>query len=138
MTDGGRGEHTSKYYTEAQMEAYSEKLSIANKGRAKPKGFSEHLSRIRKGLGNPASKELKAPLVCFREGKPIRMFKYGFEVNEFIDSPHAYGNVYRNFKKNHSPYGYKWTILSLCTKSEREAVERLYRLQQADASGGGA
>ena len=67
MTDGGKGNCTSKYYTEKELEEYSLKISKSNKGKPKPKGFSENLSKLRKGLNNPATKEMIDWIVAFKD-----------------------------------------------------------------------
>lgn len=127
MTDGGRGQHTSKYYTEKEMEKVSQKISKANKGKPKPEGFAENLSKMRKGLGNPATKELSKWIVCLKEEIPIRMFKYGFEINNFMSKPSAYGNIYRNLdsvKSTH--YGYRWKTFENCRKEIQDIVQSNY------------
>jgi hypothetical protein len=126
MTDGGRGQHTSKYFTEEEMDVYSKKISKANKGRSKPLGFAENLSKARQGLGNPAVKDMCCGwLVVFKETVPIRMFKYGFEVNNFVGNKSAYANVYRRYDKG-LPYGYKWTLFTDCTKDIQDIVQANY------------
>jgi len=128
MTDGGKGKHTSKYYTEKQLEEQSAKISKSNKGRKKPKGFAENLSESRRGLNNPAVKGLSNWIVCFKYEQPIRLFKYGFEVNNFINSKHAYGNVYSVLKdkKNYNPYGYHWQYYNECEKNIQDIVQSNY------------
>ena len=126
MTDGGRGQHTSKYYTEKQMELYSKKISIANKGKNKPQGFAENLSVKRQGVLNPSAKELENWIVCFKENLPIRMFKFGFEVNNFLQNKHAYSNVYKFLESNNKPYGYKWIFFHNCTQEIQDIVQSSY------------
>lgn len=118
MTDGGKGKCISKYYTEKQMEELGNKLSLANKGYSKPIGFAENLSLQRKGLKNPATKELKDFIICFKDNKAIRIFKYGFEINDFIGKKDAYGNVYKVLTNQlkYNPYGYIWKYISQCNE----------------------
>lgn len=131
MTDGGRGTHTSKYYTEREMEIYSGKISKSNKGKPKPPGFAENLSLNRRGLNNPAAKPLSmGSIVCFKDGTPIRMFKYGFEVNEFVGSKSGFSAVLLSFKKFFKPYGYTWKKLSECTKEVQDIVQSDYESNQ--------
>lgn len=98
MTDGGTGQHTSKYYTESQMDEYSEKISKANKGRKKPDGFAENLSKIRTGVGNTRAKELSPWIYCIKEGSIEMVFKYLFQMNDFFNSKYANSN-YIMYKK---------------------------------------
>lgn len=127
MTDGGTGRCTSKYYTEQQMEAFCKKMSLTNKGRAKPKGFGANLSKQRKGLGNPAAKELQDWIICFNKDVPEKLFKYGFEVNDFMNRSCAYGNVFKAMKyKTHNPYKRTWKFFSECNKNIQDIVHRDY------------
>ncbi len=127
MTDGGRGSNTSKYYTEKQMEEYSKKLSASQKGIAKSELFKKHLSKIRTGLGNPAAKEMACGwLVAFKNGVPLRMFKYGFEIDSFIGSPHAYGNIYKRVNEGGLRYGYEIKKFTDCSDKDKDLVETLY------------
>jgi hypothetical protein len=128
MTDGGRGAHTSKYYTEKEMEIYSSKISKSNKGRPKPPGFAENLSINRRGLNNPAAKPLRiGVLVCFKDNEPVRMFKYGFEINEFVNSNSGLSAVLSCINnKPFKPYGYTWKKFSECTQEVQDIVQSLY------------
>lgn len=126
MTDGGRGKHTSKYYTEQQLEEYSRKISFSNKGRSKPKGFAENLSETRKGLGNPMAKELKDWIISFKDNIPEKLFKYGFEISSFLGK-YAYGNIYRAMKnKTYNPYKRTWKYYSECDKFIQDIVQEDY------------
>ena len=109
MTDGARGGNTFKYKSKEEKLITSNKISQKLKGKKKPKGFAENLSKKRKGLNNPAAKEMKEWIVA--DGKYL--FKYAFEINDFIGSKHAHSNVYRQVKiKGRKPYGYKWEYYS--------------------------
>ena len=128
MTDGGKGHCTSRYYTERELEEYSKRLSKVLKGRSKPAGFAKQLSIARQGLGNPASRELKDWIVCFKEDTPIKLFKYGFEVNTFIGNKHAYGNVFACIKRlGKSAYKYNWKSFSQCSKEIQDIVHPLVK-----------
>lgn len=127
MTDGGRGKHTSKYYTEEQKKIYGEKISKSLKGRPKPDGFAEHLSNTRKGLGNPATKELKKWIVALDNlRKPLKLFKYGFEVNIWTNRPFAYGNVYKKVGSNRLSYGNYWEYYDNLPKELQDIVRSDY------------
>lgn len=127
MTDGGRGKQTFKYYTEEQLENYSAKISVANSGKKKPEGFARNLSIKRKGLGNPATKELSNWIVSFYMGRVERMFKYGFEVNDFIGKKDAYGNVHRAMRDRHyNPYKRTWLFFNECDKIIQDIVQSQY------------
>ena len=125
MTNGGQGQYTTEYYSEEQKIEYGQKISLALKGRKKPKGFSEHLSSIRKGLNNPAAKEIPIGWIVADEKY---LFKYGFEINEFISNKHAYGNIfnYFKFKRTGTPYGHKWELFSKLSKEIQDIVQSSY------------
>lgn len=125
MTDGGVGQHTSKYYTEEEKEQYATKLSNGNKGRPKPLEFSKNLSTNRKGLGNPAAREMLDWLVAFKAGEPVKLLKYGFEINNFVGSKCAHTNVTRRYTKGF-PYGYSWVEFKNCTKDVQDIVHLDY------------
>ena len=106
MTDGGRGRYTHKYYTIEQKKITNKKISKALKGRKKPEGFAANMAITRKGLNNPASKPLKQMIL----GSNEYIFKYGFEINNFVGSISGYGNVLKVLnKQNKTAYGHKWT-----------------------------
>ncbi len=124
MTDGGKGNCTSKYYTEKELEEYSLKISKSNKGKPKPKGFSENLSKLRKGLNNPATKEMIDWIVAFKDDKPIKLFKYGFEINTFTNNKYAHGTVKEYIKrKGKTSLGYQWKYFSNCNKEIQDIVQ---------------
>jgi len=127
MTDGGRGNYTHKYYSEEKKQEIAHKISKANKGRKKPDGFSEHLSKIRKGVNNPATKEIVDWIIADEK----YLFKYGFEINTFINSIHAYGNVYRGFKRIKSRvYNHKWEKFSNVNKKIQDIVQSNYESRE--------
>ena len=131
MTDGGRGNCTNKYYTEKEFEEYSKKLSVVNKGKPKPDGFGENLSIMRKGFGNPATKELERWIVCGTEEKPLQLFKYGFQINEYIHNKYAFGNVCSYLKrKGNLCYGLKWKFFDECNNEIQDIVHSAYESKQ--------
>lgn len=75
------------------------------------------LSETRKGLDNPNVQPIKkGSLVCFKDGEPVRMFKYGFEINNFIGSDHAGSNIVKTLGIAKFPYGYEWKSLMSAQK----------------------
>jgi len=82
---GGIGGATMRYATDEANFEYRKKLSEANIGRPKPEGFAEHLSNIRKGLGNPATKPFSwGTILAIESNGTITEFNYGFEINAFM------------------------------------------------------
>lgn len=130
MTDGGKGKCTSKYYTEKQMEEHSQKLKKSLKGKPKSLAFSLNLSEKRKGKGNTMAKEFKDFIICFKDEVPIKMFKYGFEINTFVNNKHAYGNVHKWIDTHVKPYGYMWKHFSKCNKEIQDIVQFDYESNQ--------
>lgn len=125
MTNGGPGKCTSLYYTEEEKIKFGHKISKSLKGKKKPEGFAENLSKQRKGLGNPATKEISIGWIV---ADKKYLFKYGFEINEFISSKNAYGNIFNYFKNNRkgSPYGYQWELFSNLDVEIQDIVQSLY------------
>lgn len=131
MTKGGRGQDTYKYQTPENQKSIGDRISARHKGVAKPAGFAENMSKARMGKDNPAAGRGKIGwLVSFNHDLPIRMFKYGFEVNEFVGTPYAYGNVARSVQGKkpcaNEPYGYKWRYYANCSKEVQDIVEAHY------------
>lgn len=114
VTDGGTGGNTYKYKSIEEIKNIGEKVSKKLKGRKKPKGFGEHLSNIRKGINNPMSKKLIPKIGAFKGFELVKVFNYGFEINEFIGSKHAYNNVNKVLKGKvfYNPYGYNWNYIN--------------------------
>lgn len=130
MTDGGKGQHTSKYYTEEELEQYSAKISQANKGKSKPIGFAEYLSAIRRGKNNPSAKELNNWIICFKDGVVQKMFKYGFEINQYLRNKHAYGNVLKFVNTTNKPYNHQWKYFKDCEQTIQDIVHSAYENEQ--------
>lgn len=125
MTDGGRGKCTSKYYTEAEMEKYSAKISRSNKGRKKPEGFATKLSENRKGKNNPMCGHIiNGGLVCFTDCGP-KLFRHNFEINLFCNSKHAGSNVRKYFRTG-LPYGFSWKYYNDCDTETQDIVQSAY------------
>lgn len=87
QTIGGEGGDTFTLQETINKEKISQLISIKN-SKPKPKGFSEHLSKIRMGENNPMAKKSTMPecIVFDKDNNPIRMFKYPYEITEFLDS----------------------------------------------------
>lgn len=109
-TDGGKGNNTHKYKTDKQIKSIGNKISNALKGKSKPKGFAEHLSKIRKGLGNPGAKKFKEPIYAYNVVTKLLVktpFNYGFEINKFLRRDNAWSNVSKQINKINCKKGAK-------------------------------
>lgn len=125
MTNGGPGKCTLLYYTDEEKIKFGHKISKQLKGRKKPHGFAENLSKQRKGLGNPATKEISIGWIV---ADKKYLFKYGFEINRFISNNNAYGNVFSHFKNKRkgTPYSYQWELFSNLNKEIQDIVHNSY------------
>lgn len=134
MTDGGRGVYTVKYYTEEEMEVYSKKISVGNKGKVRSESFKHNLSVSRFGTDNPAVKHLRCGwLVAFLDSKPIKLFKHGFEINNFLHKKSgADSNVLRQYTTG-NPYGFNWKLFEQCDKEIQDIVQSDYESNQRSA-----
>lgn len=95
-TDGGIGQNTHSYKSNEEIKEIGVKISNAIKGKSKPDGFAEHLSEIRKGLGNPGCKKLDEPIYAvnmYTQRRVNKTFEYGFEINTFVHKHNAWSNV---------------------------------------------
>lgn len=117
-TDGGYGNNTHKYKSDSEIKNCGIKISNSLKGRKKPKGFAEHLSDIRKGLGNPMVKKLNELIYAVDFNKQIiKEFNYGFEINTFLNINNAWSNVKKVLDgKQLNAYGYFWIPKSKLNK----------------------
>jgi len=129
MTNGGPGKCTSLYYTEEEKMKFGHKISKSLKGRKKPEGFGENLSKQRKGLDNPATKEISIGWIV---ADKKYLFKHGFEINEFISNKNAYGNVFNYFKNKRKgkPYGYQWELFSNLNIKIQDIVHSSYETKK--------
>ena len=125
MTEGGPGKCTSLYYTKEEKIKFGHKISKALKGLKKPEGFAENLSKQRKGLGNPATKEISIGWIV---ADKKYLFKYGFEINDFLGNKNAYGNIFSYFKNKRkgTPYNYKWEMFSDLDIEIQDIVQSSY------------
>lgn len=110
-TDGGTGGNTYKYKTIIEKTEIGFKISKKLKGKKKPEGFGEHLSKIRKGANNPMA--IKQKIGMFKNNKLIKVFSYGYEINEYFNNKHAYSNIAKVLKGkiSYQPMGYEWKYL---------------------------
>lgn len=108
--DGGIGGYTIKHKTDKEKIIIGDKISNKLKNRKKPKGFAEHLSKIRKGKNNPAAKKFEHKVQAYKNNILIKEFDYSFEINEFLKTNNAYSNVQKALIKypTRRPYGYFW------------------------------
>lgn len=109
-TDGGIRGNIYKNKTKEEIKEIGKKISNKLKGKKKPEGFSKHLSEIKSAYNSPIKKVLNPKIAAYKNGELIKIFDYGFEINNFIGSKNAYGNVFKCLNKNigTSPYGYYW------------------------------
>jgi hypothetical protein len=130
QTDGNHGGDTFKYQTPENKILIGDKISQKLTGISRTPEFIENLSRIRTGVNNPAAGRSKIGwLINFdTEGNPIKLFKFGFEINKFLNSKYAYGNVSKFVDNdfNNRPYGYIWKSFSKCSKEIQDIVESTY------------
>lgn len=109
-TDGGKGNNTHKYKTDTEIKEIGIKISKAIKGKAKPEGFAEHLSNIRKGLGNPMCKKFKEPIYAYDVVKKVLIetpFNYGFEIENFLNCHNEWSNIKKRINKINNRRGAK-------------------------------
>ena len=121
------------YKTKEEKKLISKKLSNKLKGKPKPAGFSDNLSKMRRGHGNPAAKEMKHWIVADSKF----LFKFGFEINEFCNSKYAYGNIYRGLvskksktKNTVNSYGHTFILFSNLNKEIQDIVQSGYESNQ--------
>lgn len=110
-TDGGTGGNTYKYKTITEKAEIGIKISKKLKGKKKPEGFGEHLSRIRRGSNNPRA--FVQNIGMYKNNKLIKVFSYGYEINNYFNNKTVYGNVLKVLKGklNYKPMGYEWKYL---------------------------
>jgi hypothetical protein len=130
-TDGGKGGNTYKHLNDLQKAKYKLKLQLKLKGRSKPDGFADNMSKARMGVNNPmAGKGKSLPVVAFdTDWKPVKMFKYAYETYDFCKSVYAHSNIIRMLNGKmlyHKATGYNWKYLKDCDKQTQDIVERLY------------
>lgn len=86
QTIGGEGGDTFSLQETINKEKISQLISIKN-SKPKPKGFSEHLSKIRMGENNPMAGKTSMPkcIIFDKDNKPIKMVKAPYQISEFFD-----------------------------------------------------
>ena len=132
-TDGGIGQNTHFYKSDEEIKEIGAKISNALKGKSKPDGFAEHLSEIRKGLGNPGCKKLEEPIYAidaYTEKRKLGGFEYGFQVNKFVKHKNAWSNIKKAINhinmrngarfKYQVCYGYYWLTWNNAKNFESE------------------
>lgn len=124
MTDGGLGGNTYKFQSDIDKKNIEVKISSKNKGKKKPDGFSDNLSKKRTGKGNPMSGKSKIGwIVCDN----ILLFKYGFEINKYLNNKHAYSNIIKNImNKTIKAYNHNWTCYDKCDQVIQDIVRVSY------------
>lgn len=128
ITSGGIGGDTYTMQSAQRKKEIGTKLSNILKGRAKPGGFSENLSFKRKGLKNPAVKISKYGMfVLFdSDDNPLRLFKYGFEIESFLNRKAVLNNIVRLINTDKLAYGFKWKTYENCSKEIQDIVQSKY------------
>ena len=120
---GGKGGDIYSNHLESRKQEISAKISKANKGKKKPEGFATNLSITRMGKDNPNCKELEDWVV----GSQLYLFKYKYEINNFIGSKDAYGNIKKLIgKTNRKAYGRSWLLFSSLSTELQDIVRNLY------------
>ncbi len=91
---GGKGGDTYTYLSDEDKSKRSMLSSLALKGRKKPKGFAENLSKARLGNSNPMAGTSKySKIVKINDDNSIdKIYHYGFELNADYNK-YAYGNM---------------------------------------------
>lgn len=113
-TFGGDGGNTYILKSESELKAIGNKISKKLKGKAKPKGFKEYLSAIRKGKNNPSAKKLNNPIIAIKDNVIIKRFYYLYEINLFLNDKYSASNIIRALiDKTHcncKGYSFKYEI----------------------------
>ena len=113
-TFGGDSGNTYILKSESELKAIGNKISKKLKGKAKPKGFKEHLSAIRKGKNNPSAKKLNNPIIAIKDNVIIKRFYYLYEINLFLNDKYSASNIIRALiDKTHcncKGYSFKYEI----------------------------
>lgn len=116
LNDTFRGDGGNTYIlkSESELKAIGNKISKKLKGKAKPKGFKEHLSAIRKGKNNPSAKKLNNPIIAIKDNVIIKRFYYLYEINLFLNDKYSASNIIRALiDKTHcncKGYSFKYEI----------------------------
>lgn len=120
---GGKGGDNYTNNTEERKKEISSKISNALKGKPKPEGFKERLSETRKGQDNPNCKELTEWIVV----NNTILFKFAYQLNNYIGSKDACGNVKKSLKKGKgNPYNKNWCLFSNLSKELQDIVHSNY------------
>jgi hypothetical protein len=91
---GGKGGDTYTYLSDEDKLKRSMLSSKALKGRKKPKGFAENLSKARIGVSNPAARKSKyGNIVKINNDNTIdKIYNHGFEIDADFGK-HYFGNL---------------------------------------------
>lgn len=96
-TNGNKGGNTLLYSDDKRKQEAYMKVSKGNKGKPKPEGFGEKLSKARKGLGNPACKRFTDLVLALNKDLSIeKYFYYSFEIDEYCNCKGAWSNIKKN------------------------------------------
>lgn len=142
QTYGGEGGDTFSLQDTINKEAFSELIRQKQTGKRKPVGFAENLSKLHTGSGNPMAGVSKLGwVVCFtKDLTPLKLFKYPFEITEFLDTTfpdkkhkknsETTGNISKGIRTNKSHVstscGFIWKQFDMCDKEIQDIVEAEY------------
>lgn len=86
QTIGGEGGDTFSLQAHINKLKISELISNSQRGKKKPEGFAENLSKQRMGKNNPmAGKDKMGWVIVFKDEKPIALCKAPFEITSLLD-----------------------------------------------------
>ncbi len=140
QTTGGEGGDTFTLQDYVDKLHISELIGSSQRGKAKPEGFGENLSKQRMGANNPmAGTDNMGPVVVFENNVPIKVCHAPFEITNFLDSvfgeenhkKHSgrVGNISKKIRLSDSKIcnssGYVFKSLSVCDKEIQDIVQNL-------------
>jgi hypothetical protein len=130
QTIGGKGGDTYSMLTEESKKITSHLISKKIKGVAKPTGFSENLSKQRKGYGNPQAGKTKHPPIILENENQILIFKNALEANLFFNNRHTWSTLTTTAKHN-TLHDVKWkfsktysvSFIAYCNANVKDIVQ---------------
>ena len=146
QTFGGEGGDTFTLNDTIDKEYFSKLIANKHTGAKKPEGFAESLSKKRMGINNPmAGKDtLTGWVVCFKDNIPIKLFKFPFEITEFLDvefpneghkkNAGTTGNICKGIRNNSNhtstSRGFIWKSFNNCDKEIQDIVSSLTKVSE--------
>lgn len=145
-TFGGEGGDTFTLRESIDKECYSKLIASQQTNRKKPVGFAENLSVSRMGANNPAAgkETLTGWIVCFDGDTPIKLFKFPFELTEFLDvrfpdnghkkNAGTTGNICKGVRQNSNHIstssGFIWKRFNDCDKDIQDIVRSSIKVDE--------